>query len=173
MSKKVFIVIDMQNDFVYDALGSNDAKSIVSNVVKSVLDAKDENCEIIFTRDTHDSDYLSSREGKFLPITHCIKDTRGWQIIDELLPFVNDATVFDKPTFGSVELCEYLKKLSPDCVTLVGVCTDICVVSNALLIKANLPQTDIFVIEKCCAGVTKKSHRHAIETMKSCQITIL
>jgi nicotinamidase-related amidase len=131
--------------------------------------------EIVFTRDTHFDNYMETQEGKNLPVPHCIKDTEGWQL-DKKLEVIktSDMKVFDKLTFGSVELADYLKTVKDlESVTLIGLCTDICVISNALLIKANLPEVKISVIEKCCAGVTPESHKNAIEAMKMCQIEIV
>ena len=169
------IVIDMQKDFIDGSLGTEEAVGIVPNVKKRIeeFDGK-----VIFTRDTHPADYLKSREGKFLPVEHCIKDTEGWMLDKSLRELAEKkaVAVFDKPTFGSVELADYIvnenRKEAIDSIELIGLCTDICVVSNALLIKANLPETDIRVRENCCAGVTLEKHRAALETMRSCQIVI-
>ena len=172
---KILIVIDMQNDFVTGALGSEEAKKIVPTVVEKV---KNYDGDVIFTRDTHGKDYMQTQEGKNLPVPHCIKDTDGWQIISELLALQqeNNYKVFDKPTFGSTELAEYIKneyeKGNIDEVELIGVCTDICVVSNAMIIKANAPELPVSVTAGCCAGVTPKKHNAALETMQSCQIKI-
>ena len=170
--KKYLVVVDMQNDFIDGALGTSEAQGIVG-AVRDVINGFDGN--IIFTRDTHTSDYMSTREGRHLPVPHCIKDTHGWQITDELS--TDGALIIDKPTFGSVELAEYLTNEnevdSISSVTLVGLCTDICVISNAMLIKAALPETDVCVVEKACAGVTPNSHENAISAMKMCQITII
>lgn len=172
MGKKVLIVVDMQNDFIYGALGTKEAQGIVHNVVNKV---KLFSGDIIFTRDTHFENYSETNEGKNLPVTHCIKGSNGWQICSELESLVTENTpVFDKITFGSVELAEYLKTIANlEEVTLVGLCTDICVISNALLIKANLPEVIISVDEKCCAGVTPESHSNAINAMKMCHINII
>ena len=130
--------------------------------------------EVIFTRDTHFDNYMETQEGRNLPVPHCIKGTEGWQIDKKLEALRTDEMkVFDKPTFGSVELAAYLKENKElEQVTIVGLCTDICVISNALLIKANLPEVEITVLEKCCAGVTPQSHKNALEAMKMCQIKI-
>lgn len=173
---KILIVIDMQNDFVTGALGSEEAKKIVPAVVDKV---KNYDGDVIFTRDTHGEDYMQTQEGKNLPVPHCIKGTDGWQIIPELLTLQQEKNckVFDKPTFGSTELAEYIKneyeKGNIDEVELIGVCTDICVVSNAMLIKANAPELPVSVTAGCCAGVTPQKHDAALETMQSCQIKIM
>ena len=168
---KYLVVVDMQNDFVYGALGSKDAQNIVENVRKYIEDFEG---EVIFTRDTHEENYLKTQEGKKLPVLHCIKNTKGWEIIQELAPLSFGKKIFDKPSFGSVELAEYLKS-SNDVqeVIFVGLCTDICVISNAYLVKAYMPEVKISVVESCCAGVTNESHKRALETMKVCQIEII
>lgn len=167
---KHLIVVDMQKDFIDGALGSPEAVSIVPAVKEYIENF----CgEIIFTRDTHHDDYMNTQEGRNLPVPHCIKDTEGWQIAKELNPLTQGRKIFDKNTFGSTHLAEYLKKQGDvDEVTIIGLCTDICVISNAMLIKAYLPEVKISVIEKCCAGVTPDSHKRALDTMKVCQIEI-
>lgn len=172
MSKHALVVVDMQNDFISGALGTKQAEAIVSNVVDKV---KAFDSEVIFTRDTHFENYLESTEGKNLPVPHCIKDTNGWQICSELEEFITESTkIFDKITFGSVELAEYLKAMDNlQEVTLVGLCTDICVISNALLIKAFIPEIIITVDANCCAGVTPESHINSINAMKMCHINII
>lgn len=167
---KLLIVIDMQNDFITGSLGSKQAQAIVGNVTERVRRAQEKGWDIVFTRDTHTIEYLNTQEGKKLPIEHCIQNTEGWQIIPELAPFVGK--VFNKPAFGSLELVDCVKKQHYDEIELIGVCTDICVVSNALLLKANLLNTEIRVIKDCCAGVTPESHEAALLTMQMCQITI-
>lgn len=171
MSKNVLVVVDMQNDFINGALGTTEAQAIVKNVVDKV---KSFDGEVVFTRDTHFENYIETNEGKNLPVPHCIKGSNGWLICKELEAFVTENTpVFDKTTFGSVELAQYLKTINNlQEVTLVGLCTDICVISNALLIKANMPEVIITVDEKCCAGVTPQSHTNAINAMKMCHINI-
>ena len=164
---KILIVVDMQNDFVSGSLGTAEARDIVTNV-RTKLDSFDG--DVIFTRDTHNEDYLKTNEGKHLPVEHCIKGSWGWEIIDELKPYVKK--VIDKPTFGSTELVEYLKTKNYDSFELCGLCTDICVVSNALLIKANFYEAEVSVDSTCCAGVTVNSHNSALETMKMCQIEV-
>ncbi len=167
---KYLIVVDMQKDFIDGALGTPEAVSIVPAVKEYIENF----CgEIIFTRDTHHDDYMNTQEGKNLPVPHCIEDTEGWQIAKELIPLTEGKRVFDKPTFGSTHLAEYLKNQGDvDEVTLIGLCTDICVISNAMLIKAYLPEVKISVVEECCAGVTPDSHKRALDAMKVCQIEI-
>lgn len=164
---KILIVVDMQNDFVSGSLGTAEARDIITKV-RAKLDGFDG--DVIFTRDTHNEEYLKTNEGKHLPVEHCIKGSWGWEIIDELKPYVKK--VIDKPTFGSTELVDYLKTKNYDSFELCGLCTDICVVSNALLIKANFHETEVSVDSACCAGVTVNSHNSALETMKMCQIEV-
>lgn len=170
--KNVLIVVDMQKDFIDGALGTKEAEAIVDNVAEFV---KAFDGEVVFTRDTHFDNYMETQEGKNLPVPHCIKGTDGWQIDRKLVALKpNGMKLFDKLTFGSVELAEYLKaEKELESITLVGLCTDICVISNALLLKAYLPETPIKVVEKCCAGVTPESHKNALEAMKMCQIQIV
>ena len=173
---KVLVVVDMQNDFVEGALGTKEACAIVPDVVKMIeeFDGK-----IVATRDTHMEDYMDSQEGKNLPVIHCVKGTDGWKINSEIQKALDEkqAVVIDKPTFGSVELGEYVRKLDREEpveeILLIGVCTDICVISNALLLKAYLPEVTVKVAASCCAGVTPEQHAQALEAMKPCQIEIV
>lgn len=165
--KKTLIVIDMQNDFIDGALGTKEAQEIVPRVQEKILEYRRNGDEIIFTRDTHHEDYLETNEGKHLPVVHCIEGTEGWEISDKLS--VGDAVCIDKPSFGYTGWKEY----ALEDVLLVGVCTDICVVSNALLMKAFYPEIRVRVDASCCAGVTPKSHKAALETMKMCQIEVV
>lgn len=162
----------MQKDFIDGALGTKEAAAIVDNVAETI---KDFEGEVLFTRDTHGEDYMETQEGRNLPVPHCIKGTEGWQLDRKLQVIKTDAMkIFDKPAFGSVSLAEYLKAdREIESVTLIGLCTDICVISNALLIKAYMPETKVRVIEKCCAGVTPRSHANALEAMKMCQVEIV
>lgn len=169
---KILIVVDMQNDFIDGALGTKEAEKIVANVKEKIDTYRSNNDEVIFTRDTHFDDYLETQEGKNLPVKHCIKDTFGWQISSKL--DVADSVIIDKPTFGSTKLMEYLlSKQNISEIQLVGLCTDICVISNAFLLKAALPEVLISVDSKCCAGVTPESHNRALESMKTCQIMVI
>ncbi len=169
--KKILVVVDMQNDFIDGALGSGEAVAIVDNVVETI---KEFDGEIIFTRDTHFENYKETQEGKKLPVGHCIKDTYGWEICDKIkkLDAYEKSRKIDKVTFGSEELAKYAEAEKPDEVYILGLCTDICVISNAMLIKAFSPETEITVIENCCAGVTPESHLTALNAMKMCQINI-
>ena len=172
---KVLIVVDMQKDFVDGALGTPEAVSIVPGVVARVRAGIAAGEKVLFTRDTHGENYMDTREGHNLPVPHCVRGTEGWEIIPELQPFAAQAPI-DKPTFGSAELGEVLKALDREerieKITLIGLCTDICVISNALLSKAFLPEAEVAVDAACCAGVTPESHKTALAAMKPCQITI-
>ena len=163
---KTLIVVDMQNDFIDGSLGTKEAQAIVPNVKKKIQEHKNRGDEIIFTRDTHQSDYLDTPEGKKLPVVHCIKGTKGWQIADGLE--VEGCTYIDKPTFGWTHWNERTFQE----IEMVGLCTDICVVSNALILKATFPSVEITVDASCCAGVTPQTHLAALETMKMCQILV-
>ena len=166
------IVVDMQNDFIDGALGTAEAQAIVENVAEKI---KGFDGKVIFTRDTHGEDYMETQEGANLPVPHCIKGTAGWEIRAELEALRKEPAV-DKPTFGSVELAHLLAKENAaepiGSVTLIGLCTDICVISNAMIIKATMPEVPVIVDAACCAGVTPKSHKNALEAMKMCQIKI-
>ena len=166
---KYLIVVDMQVDFIDGSLGSPQARAIVPKVVDLVnrFDG-----QVIFTRDTHGPNYLKTQEGRKLPVEHCIHGTPGWQICRELQPFARD--VVDKLSFGSIALPRLLAQNgTPEEITLCGLCTDICVISNAMLLRAALPETEIAVEEACCAGVTPASHATALQAMTACQITVL
>lgn len=174
---KLLLVIDMQNDFVDGALGTPEAVAIVPAVKARLEQAVKDGARVFFTRDTHTENYRNTQEGRKLPVPHCIEGTPGWQIIPALLPYTEGAPVFDKPSFGSVSLCQAIEKLAKESdiesITLIGLCTDICVISNAMLLKAFLPEVELYVEAACCAGVTPQSHQAALEAMKICQITIL
>ncbi len=168
------IVVDMQNDFIDGVLGTKEAVAILPAVKEKI---KNFNGRVLFTRDTHESDYLSTQEGQNLPVEHCMRDTYGWQINAELDALRKEEPI-DKPVFGSVALGQLLKAYDTyeekiESITLVGVCTDICVISNAMLIKSFLPETPIFVDAACCAGVTPESHERALDAMAVCQIKVL
>ena len=173
--RKLLVVIDMQNDFIDAALGSADAVAIVEPVKEKIRSYPAE--DIYVTMDTHGEDYLETQEGKYLPVEHCIKGTDGWQIREDIEDLLTDeAKIFEKPTFGSTELAESLRALSENEeieIELVGLCTDICVVSNAMLLKAFMPEVKISVDAACCAGVTPERHEAALETMRSCQIQVI
>lgn len=163
---RTLIVVDMQNDFIDGCLGTKEAQAIVGKVADKIAEYKSHGDEVIFTRDTHGVDYLDTPEGRKLPVEHCIKDTSGWQISDKL--DTTDATVIDKPNFGYTGW----GTMSFEEIELVGVCTDICVVSNALILKALFPDVPISVDATCCAGVTPESHNASLLTMKMCQIDV-
>ncbi len=166
---KVLVVVDMQNDFINGALGTKEAEAIVPHVAEKI---KGFDGTVLFTRDTHEKEYLNTQEGRYLPIEHCIRDTYGWQLAPEIEE-LRKTEVIDKPSFGSIELGNYIKVLNPEEVTLIGLCTDICVISNAMIIKAFLPEVPVKVDASCCAGVTPESHERALEAMKMCQIEVL
>lgn len=169
--KKVLIVIDMQNDFVYDALGSDAAQAIVPNVKKKIEEyLADKDSLVIFTRDTHRANYMDTQEGKHLPVPHCIHGTKGWCVIDELNH--PECKHIDKHSFG-YPFWSYDLDGDYESIELCGVCTDICVVSNALILKAQNPEVPMFVDASCCAGVTPESHKAALTTMKMCQINVI
>lgn len=172
--KDILVVVDMQNDFVDGSLGTKEAREIVENMLDLV---KNFDGDIYFTRDSHKVDYLTSQEGKNLPVEHCIKGTEGWEIIDALKPYANEDKIIDKPTFGSKDLGERLKEINDkdgiSSITLAGLCTDICVISNAMVLKAFMPEVPIKVVEAACAGVSPESHQRAIEAMKVCQVEII
>lgn len=179
----VLIVVDMQNDFVTGALGTPEAQAIVPKVVEKI---KNWNGLVLYTMDTHDEDYLTTQEGKHLPVVHCVEDTDGWKLVDEIKNLVTDyEQIYHKKTFGSYELFidaalsddhKIYQTLFPKnvgSITLVGLCTDICVITNALLLKTANPEVPIIVDASCCAGVTPESHKNALAAMKMCQIEIV
>ena len=176
----ILVVVDMQNDFVSGALGTAEAREIVPYVVGRVVEGLNRGEEILFTMDTHQENYMDTQEGRRLPVLHCVRGTAGWEIIEQLREYARHP--IDKPTFGSRELGALLKARDEDLrkqgkpgvekVTLIGLCTDICVISNALLVKAFLPEAEIAVDAACCAGVTPESHKNALAAMRMCQITV-
>ena len=169
--KKLLVVIDMQNDFITGSLGSPQAEKIIPNVKAKIEEYKNSGNKVIFTRDTHHENYLTTMEGKYLPVAHCIEGTPGHLVTGSL--DTSGCEVFDKPNFGSLELAKYIAAGEFDEIELCGLCTDICVVSNALILKAQLPETKISVDARCCAGVTAESHNAALLTMKMCQVSII
>ncbi len=172
---KYLLVIDVQNDFVDGSLGTAEAAAMLPNLLKKV---KDFDGEVWMTKDTHPENYLETQEGRNLPVKHCIKGTAGWELAPELDQICQEKNcpVYEKPTFGSVEVTEKLKALHDagdvESVELIGLCTDICVISNALLIKAMMPELSVSVDPSCCAGVTPEKHDAALEVMRSCQIAV-
>lgn len=169
--KKLLIVIDMQNDFLTGTLGTPQACLVLPKVNEKIRRYKQNGDKVLFTRDTHGEDYLETQEGRILPVVHCVKGSYGHLISEEL--DTEGGAVFDKPSFGSLELAGKVAGGGFDEVELCGVCTDICVVSNALILKAQLPETKITVDAECCAGVTEESHRAALLTMKMCQVNVI
>jgi|GEM_PF-486516 len=168
---KVLLIIDMQNDFIDGSLGTPEARAVVPKVVARAAAAEANGEALIFTQDTHTPAYLATQEGRHLPVEHCIKPSNGWEICPSLAAYAAKAVCIEKPAFGSTKLAEAVKDY--DEITLVGLCTDICVISNALLLKAFYPEKHILVDSGCCAGVTPQSHENALAAMKSCQVDIL
>ena len=165
--KKTLIVVDMQNDFIDMALGTPEAAAIVPAVKAKIQSYAQAGHEIIYTRDTHEENYLDTPEGKKLPVPHCIRGTKGWEIADGL--YVPGSKIIDKPNFG----WPHWDRENLEDVELIGLCTDICVVSNALIIKAAFPNALVKVDKTCCAGVTPATHQAALSTMSMCQIDIV
>ncbi len=172
---KVLIVVDMQNDFIDGVLGTREAVAIVPHVKKKIEAYRAEKKTVIFTRDTHGEDYLLTQEGRKLPVEHCIRGSHGWKISSRL--DTADSEIIDKPTFGSYDLIERLEELDQEdaleSVELVGLCTDICVISNAMLVKNRFPELQVMVDAECCAGVMPETHTTALKAMDLCQVEIL
>lgn len=171
--RHLLVVVDMQNDFITGALGTGEAEAILPLVVQAVRDFKG---PVLFTRDTHQAGYLKTQEGRLLPVAHCAEGTEGWQIHQDL-EALRQSPAIDKPAFGSLELGEALRRMDAEeplsSITFMGLCTDICVISNALIAKAALPETEVRVDAARCAGVTPESHRTALSAMKACQIRVI
>ncbi len=170
--KNILVVIDMQNDFIDGSLGTKEAIEIIPQVLE-LIDSK---FDLYYaTLDTHHHDYMHTLEGKKLPVEHCIKDSVGWKIYTQIKEALDQKNChyIEKPTFGSVSLAKEITALSPDKITLCGLCTDICVISNALLLRAYNPNTIIEVVSHACAGTTIDNHNAALIAMKSCQIDII
>lgn len=173
---KILVVIDMQNDFTYGALKNDDAIGIIPAIEDKILSFDG---EVIYTRDTHTEDYLETQEGRKLPVKHCIIGSEGWEIVKPLeeLRQKKNAKTIDKPTFGSLELADYVLNLynegNVEEIEFIGVCTDICVISNAMLVKNTIPELTVKVDASCCAGVSKESHETALKAMAACQIEIV
>lgn len=169
--KKLLVVVDMQHDFLTGALQNPDAEAVLPAVRARIARARAEGECVVFTRDTHGADYLSTREGRLLPVPHCLKATPGWELAEGLAG--PGEKIFDKTSFASLELAGWAAAEGFGAVELIGVCTDICVISNAFALKAALPEAEIEVNAACCAGVTPQAHRTALEAMRACQITVL
>lgn len=167
--KRALIVVDMQNDFIDGALGTKEARAIVPHVVEKI---KNFDGEIIFMKDTHDEAYLNTAEGQKLPVEHCIRGTHGWELHPYIEKLSGEHVIFEKNTFGCIDLSKYLLTKKFEYLEFVGLCTDICVISNAMIAKAALPEADIIVDSNCCAGVTPESHNIALKAMGACQIDI-
>ena len=171
---KVLVVVDMQNDFIDGALGTNEAQAIVDNVKAKIDEYANVHGQVIFTRDTHGSNYMETQEGTKLPVPHCIEGTEGWEIREELR--VENCVIIDKPTFGSYELIDTLREIDEETpiesIELVGLCTDICVISNAMMVKAAFLEIPVKVDSTCCAGVSPQSHDNALNAMEMCQIEV-
>lgn len=169
--KKLLVVVDMQKDFIDGALGTLEAQQIVPAVRKRICEYREAGDEVVFTLDTHGPDYMDTMEGEKLPVPHCLKGTEGWELDAGLREF--DGKRFEKVTFGSPELAEYAAAGGYERIELLGLCTDICVISNALLIKPKTPEAEICVKADCCAGVTPQSHENALNAMKMCHIDVI
>ena len=186
---KILVVVDMQNDFIDGALGTKEAVSIVPQVVEKI---RQFDGRVLYTRDTHEENYLETQEGRNLPVPHCIRGTKGWELASQIEAIRTEKAgeeasraeePINKPTFGSTTLGALLKaqdeemkkqgKLGIESITLIGLCTDICVISNAMIVKAFLPEVPVKVDAACCAGVTPESHKNALEAMKVCQIEVI
>ena len=173
MSQRVLVVVDMQNDFITGSLGTKEAQAIVEKVCEKI---RGFDGEVLFTLDTHGPDYLETQEGRLLPVAHCIKGTPGWELEPRVRALCK-TTPIEKPTFGSTGLADVLQAKhiyggGLDEVVFVGLCTDICVVSNALLVKARLPEVPLTVDASCCAGVTPEAHQHALAVLRSCLVNV-
>lgn len=168
--RKALVVVDMQNDFIDGALGTKAAQEMLPRMAEKLAAEQAAGTALVFTMDTHGADYLQTQEGKKLPVEHCIRGTAGWQIADALQPFVHGAQIAEKPAFGSTDLPALLADY--DEIELAGLCTDICVISNALILKAFHPEKIIAVDASCCAGVTTESHANALAAMKMCQVDV-
>lgn len=170
--KEALFVTDMQNDFTYGALRNEDAIKIIPIIKNLIEDAIKNNIDVYFTLDTHDKNYLNTKEGRDLPIEHCIKGTKGHEIVDELKPYANKSkALIEKNAFGSLDIPKYIGEY--DKITFVGTCTDICVISNVFIAKAFYPEKEFVVIDKACAGVSKKAHDSALDSMRSCYIKVI
>lgn len=174
-NEKLLLVIDMQKDFVTGALANKEAEKIIGPIAGKIEAYRENQNPVFFTRDTHGEDYMETQEGRLLPVPHCKKDTDGWQIVDQLRPYAGEENVLDKPVFGCLQLPQWIaEKLgcAPKEIELCGVCTDICVISNAMILKAAFPETVVTVDGAFCAGVTPESHQTALEAMKACQVIV-
>ena len=174
--KQFLIVVDIQKDFVDGALGTKEAAAMIPAAAARIRECREAGYTLIATLDTHGPDYADTAEGKKLPVPHCIRGTEGWKLHPDVSGELEGCLTVEKPTFGSIRLPEMIRELAGGeafSIELIGLCTDICVVSNALLLKANFPEAPISVRADCCAGVTPEKHLAALETMRSCQIDVI
>lgn len=169
--KRLLVVVDMQNDFIDGSLGTLEALSIVPKVKKKIEEYLSSDDEVVFTLDTHEENYMETQEGKNLPVLHCVRGSNGWELHDSLKNYKGKR--FEKNTFGSEALGAYIKDKGYDSIELIGLCTDICVISNALLLKAFEPEIPLRVDSSCCAGVTPESHENALNAMKICHVEVV
>ena len=176
-ARKILVAVDLQNDFIDGALGTKEAQAIVPFAARRIREMREAGAEVFATLDTHEDDYMQTQEGRKLPVPHCIRGTDGWQLNTLIREALGDYIPVEKPSFGSTRLPELIRERAGRgdnmTIELLGLCTDICVVSNALLLKTAFPEAEIQVNSACCAGVTPEKHRAALETMASCQIDIL
>ncbi len=169
--KRLLVVVDMQNDFIDGSLGTLEALNIVPKVKKKIDEYMASDDEVVFTLDTHEENYMETQEGKNLPVLHCVRGSNGWELYDSLKNYKGKR--FEKNTFGSEALGEFIKDKGYDSIELIGLCTDICVISNALLLKAFEPEIPLRVDSSCCAGVTPESHDNALNAMRICHIEVI
>lgn len=174
---RILVVVDMQNDFISGSLGTKEAEQIVSHVVEKIKDYRENGYRIFATKDTHDEEtYLTSQEGRKLPVLHCIKGTPGWDFPEEIGDLISLPEIWNKPNFGSLKAMEAVAKVAKETESIVefcGLCTDICVISNVVLLKALAPEIEVVVDSQCCAGVTPEKHEAALETMRSLQVEVI
>ena len=176
MCRNVLVVVDMQNDFIDGSLGTKEAQAILPAALARIKECRKAGYHIIATQDTHGDDYMNTREGKRLPVPHCIRGTNGWKFAPVLQDELSDAWIVEKHAFGSSKLPDIVNKVTdgePEIIELIGLCTDICVVNNAMVLKAAFPEVQMQIRASCCAGVTPELHQAALDTMASCQIDIL
>jgi nicotinamidase-related amidase len=171
--KKLLLVVDTQNDFITGSLGTKEAQAVIPNVLEKLKEYNSPDAFVLFSLDTHGDDYLTTQEGRNLPTPHCIKHSRGWERPPEIAEAAPSGVVFEKNSFGSTAMAEYIKQQSPDEIEVIGLVTDICVISNVLILKALMPETPITVDASCCAGTTPEAHRAALAVMRSCQADVI
>ena len=174
--RKILVVVDMQKDFIDGALGFEGAEKVIPGIAAKIKTFEEAGDEVVYTLDTHFENYMETQEGKYLPVEHCIRNTEGWKIRPDIAAELKHAAVYEKPTFGSTAMAEHLRQVAQHeeiSLELIGLCTDICVISNALMLKAYMPEVPIKVDSSCCAGVTVEKHLAALETMRSCQIEVI